>query len=57
MHQNDHQEDAPVTECLVKLMNARNPQLLSLLPQLLVVIAKMVPDSSGVDGHLRGSLV
>ena len=54
--QRDHLEDKPVYECLLKLLQSRNSQLLALLPQLLVLFAKVIPDQSGVEGSIRSSL-
>ena len=55
--QRDHIEDKPVYECLLKLLAARNAQLLALLPQLLVVFGKIIPDNSGVAPEIRSAVV
>ncbi len=43
-------------ECLLKLLQGRNHQLLSLLPQVLLLLAKVIPDQSGVDSSIRSAL-
>jgi hypothetical protein len=55
--QRDRLEDKPVFECLLKLLSARHPQLMALLPQLLLLFARTVPDSSKVNPEIRRAVV
>jgi hypothetical protein len=55
--QKDHAEDGVVYQCLLELLKARNPKLLALLPAVLSVFARSIPDESQVAGDIRAALV
>ena len=53
----DHVEDKSVYDCLLRLLQARSPELMAVLPQLLNVFAQVIPAESGVAENIRGAVV
>ncbi len=53
----DHVEDKPVYDCLIRLLTARAPEVLTHLPQLLSVFAQVIPPESSVAEPIRAAVV